>query len=235
MASAKGVGEINSARSILDATLQLMVDKKDEGPLSSEDETLQAELAVSIPSPAVSPSKRGTSRAARKRKRKDDFDYSDGQIHHQYIMKLFDRSVDLAQFNEESPLYPICRLWLKNRPYNRESTSGEKSPSPERESHSEDETESIPNVYKMPDPIKKDPDQIRDYRIPEPLPQTDEPLDINTDPDMAPPPEQLLLGHMTRWKDVRTRWRDAGFQNELRFSDSMNLIRDIFENQMKEG
>jgi len=32
----------------------------------------------------------------------------------------------------------------------------------------------------MPDPIKKDPDQIRDYRIPEPLPQTDEPLDINT-------------------------------------------------------
>jgi len=22
---------------------------------------------------------------------------------------------------------------------------------------------------------------------------------------MAPPPEQLLLGHMTRWKDVRTR------------------------------
>ena len=26
-----GVGEINSARSILDATLQLMVDKKDEG------------------------------------------------------------------------------------------------------------------------------------------------------------------------------------------------------------
>jgi hypothetical protein len=35
----------------------------------------------SIPSPAVSPSKRGTSRAARKRKRKDDFDYSDGQIH----------------------------------------------------------------------------------------------------------------------------------------------------------
>jgi hypothetical protein len=42
------------------------------------------------------------------------------------------------------------------------------------------QTESIPNVYKMPDPIKKDPDQIRDYRIPEPLPQTDEPLDINT-------------------------------------------------------
>ena len=61
-------------------------------------------------------------------------------------MKLFDRSVDLAQFNEESPLYPICRLWLKNRPYNRESTSGEKSPSPERESHSEDEVCNNPHI-----------------------------------------------------------------------------------------
>lgn len=31
------------------------------------------------------------------------------------------------------------------------------------------------------------------------------------------------------------RWRDAGFQNEARFADSMNLIREIFENQMKDG
>jgi hypothetical protein len=42
---------------------------------------------------------------------------------------------------------PICRLWLKNRPYNRESTSGEKSPSPERESHSEDEVTDIQTNY----------------------------------------------------------------------------------------
>lgn len=30
-------------------------------------------------------------------------------IHQSYVMKLFDRSVDLAKFTDESSLYPICR------------------------------------------------------------------------------------------------------------------------------
>ncbi|CAC5403505.1 LIN37 [Mytilus coruscus] len=235
MTSVKGVAEVSSARSRLDATLQLMVDKKDEGHVSSEDEISQSELATSVSSPVVSPSKRAANRSARKRKRKEDFDYSDGQVHHQYIMKLFDRSVDLAQFDEDSPLYPICRSWLKNRPYDRDTMDKDKSSSPEHDSHSDEEIDGIPNVYKMPKPIKAEPDDTRDYRIPEPLPNTDAPLDINADADTAPPPEQLLLGHMSRWKEVRIRWREAGFQNESRFADSMNLIREIFENQMKEG
>lgn len=29
-----------------------------------------------------------------------------------YIMKLFDRSVNLARFDEETPLYPLCRSWM---------------------------------------------------------------------------------------------------------------------------
>lgn len=33
-----------------------------------------------------------------------------------YIMKLFDRSVNLAQFEEDTPLYPLCRAWMKNQP-----------------------------------------------------------------------------------------------------------------------
>lgn len=28
-----------------------------------------------------------------------------------YVMKLFDRSVNLAKFDEETSLYPICRAW----------------------------------------------------------------------------------------------------------------------------
>jgi hypothetical protein len=34
-----------------------------------------------------------------------------------FVMKLYDRSVDLAQFTEESPLYPICRAWIANQPH----------------------------------------------------------------------------------------------------------------------
>lgn len=33
-----------------------------------------------------------------------------------YVLKLFDRSVDLSQFSEDSPLYPICRAWMVNQP-----------------------------------------------------------------------------------------------------------------------
>lgn len=37
--------------------------------------------------------------------------------HHQtYVMKLFDRSVDLAKFPTKSALYPICRAWMVNQP-----------------------------------------------------------------------------------------------------------------------
>lgn len=46
-------------------------------------------------------------------------------------MKLFDRSVDLAQFDEDSPLYPICRAWIRNQPSNRGLHSRERTPTPE--------------------------------------------------------------------------------------------------------
>ena len=47
-------------------------------------------------------------------------------------MKLFDRSVDLAQFPEDSPLYPVCRAWIHNRPYDKSlGTLAERPPSPD--------------------------------------------------------------------------------------------------------
>lgn len=55
-----------------------------------------------------------------------------------YIIKLFDRSVDLAQFNTSTPLYPICRAWMRNNPSVREPPA---SPSP---SHSMVEEEVRP-------------------------------------------------------------------------------------------
>lgn len=44
-----------------------------------------------------------------------------------YVIKLFDRSVDLAQFHTGTPLYPICRAWMRNNPSVREPA---RSPSP---------------------------------------------------------------------------------------------------------
>ena len=40
-----------------------------------------------------------------------------------YVMKLFDRSVDLAQFTEDTPLYPICRSWIQNKRHSQAPSS----------------------------------------------------------------------------------------------------------------
>lgn len=45
-----------------------------------------------------------------------------------YVIKLFDRSVDLAQFNTATPLYPICRAWMRNNPSVREPAASPSSP-----------------------------------------------------------------------------------------------------------
>lgn len=44
------------------------------------------------------------------------------------MIKLFDRSVDLAQFSENTPLYPICRAWMRNSPSVRERERSPSSP-----------------------------------------------------------------------------------------------------------
>ena len=61
-------------------------------------------------------------------------------------MKLFDRSVDLAQFAENASLYPVCRAWMKNQPHNtsfapRLRTPTPEPPGPEKEAGSDDATE----------------------------------------------------------------------------------------------
>ena len=59
-------------------------------------------------------------------------------------MKLFDRSVDLAQFAENASLYPVCRAWMKNQPHNttfaprmRTPTPTPEAPEPEKEAGSD--------------------------------------------------------------------------------------------------
>lgn len=38
------------------------------------------------------------------------------KVQHSFVMKLFDRCVDLAKYTENTSLYPICRAWMLNQP-----------------------------------------------------------------------------------------------------------------------
>ncbi|KAL8616972.1 hypothetical protein ACOMHN_041890 [Nucella lapillus] len=200
---AKWKAEVASARFRLDATLQHLVEKKEDGFTASDGESggLQSSFASAI-SAIQSPRKTGKSR---KRKRKDDSsDFQSGPQHQTFIMKLFDRSVDLAQFDENSPLYPICRAWIQNQPGNRSLYKRERTPTPEPppEPSTSQEEETLPDVYHLPLPVKDEFSQCG-RRVPTPLPKPDDVLNIYQDPDQAPPPEQLLLDHIVRWKQIR--------------------------------
>ncbi|MGH0182744.1 UNVERIFIED_CONTAM: hypothetical protein FKN15_010379 [Acipenser sinensis] len=79
-----------------------------------------------------------------------------------YIIKLFDRSVDLAQFSDSTPLYPICRAWMRNSP-----------------SVSDLLNQKARNVYRMPAPTScsvNSSGEPVNLRIPPPLPFTETPL-----------------------------------------------------------
>ena len=68
--------------------------------------------------PVVVPPQQTLSRMRTQRKRRRREAVNDAAFHHTYVMKLFDRSVDLAQFKEDTPLYPVCRAWMANQPRN---------------------------------------------------------------------------------------------------------------------
>ncbi|CAH2244578.1 protein lin-37 homolog isoform X2 [Pararge aegeria] len=137
-----------------------------------------------------------------------------------YVLKLFDRSVDLSQFNEESPLYPICRAWIANQPkatYSDISSRKQQEPAPE-------ESIDLPG-----------PEGPVISRIPSLLPRQKVCKDsINLNYLEAPPPskEQLLSQHTSRWVEVRNAWLQQAMLVETRYSATQALLNKINHNNL---
>ncbi|KAH8384674.1 hypothetical protein KR093_004621 [Drosophila rubida] len=123
-----------------------------------------------------------------------------------FVMRLFERSLDLAKYKEKTPLYPICRAWMANQPRNPNvavyNTDG-----------------SIPNVKR-----EDDAEEILakllsgELKVLKQLPQA-----RKTDLPLIPPrlpavskeegatlkgasKEELLAANVSRWKGVRNHW-----------------------------
>ncbi|XP_040551189.1 protein lin-37 homolog isoform X16 [Gallus gallus] len=138
-----------------------------------------------------------------------------------YVIKLFDRSVDLGQFSEGTPLYPVCRAWMRNCPTGRPQicpTAPESAPHLQGAGKAED-------IYELPPPAPPRPP-----RIPSPLgpdegsAPTDQPLE-------PPSMSALIYSNMERWKRVRQRWKEASLRQQQRYGASLRLLRRIYERQ----
>ncbi|XP_048881110.1 protein lin-37 homolog isoform X2 [Brienomyrus brachyistius] len=226
--------ETTGARGRLDAVLQGLVEKSDSEREQNEDDS--GKMATDSLNKDLSPSsagKRPSSRFPqhRRKKRKEiDDGLSESNQHKQnaYIIKLFDRSVDLAQFNTSTPLYPICRAWMRNNPTVRERAA---SSSP---SHSLGEEEVVDmlngkgqNVYRLPPPS------------PSPIGPSGEPVNLRIPPtekstaakpfDTAPVSIPLVYNHMERWKKIRQKWKESSNKNQLRYSESIKILKEMYE------
>ncbi|XP_019278762.2 protein lin-37 homolog isoform X1 [Panthera pardus] len=234
--------EMAKARNQLDAVLQCLLEKSH----MDSRERLEEEAGktpsdthnkdCSIASTGKRPSARFPHQRRKKRREMDDGLAEGGpQRSNTYVIKLFDRSVDLAQFSENTPLYPICRAWMRNSPSVRErerSPSSPLPPLPEDEESSEVTSSKSRDVYKLPPPTAAGPsgDACRS-RIPSPLqPETQgTPEDEPSEPE--PSPSTLIYRNMQRWKRIRQRWKEASHRNQLRYSESMKILREMYERQ----
>lgn len=144
-----------------------------------------------------------------------------------FIMKLFDRSVDLAQFDAESSLYPVCRAWMRNQP--RARTSNPDSCSKQLDPlvvpvGAETSRRSMPDVVEqfkrkevqevpeMPKPAESDSEP---FRFETKFTEGDEELSLEEVEGSAARRELLLEHHKSRWKKVRRSWQGHR-QNYLR-------------------
>ncbi|EMP29865.1 Protein lin-37 like protein [Chelonia mydas] len=233
---------MTSARSRLDAVLQCLLEKSDvDREQMDEDAGKTSSDPLSKDSSPSATGKRPSARFShhrRKKRKETDDGLTEGgqQRQNTYIIKLFDRSVDLAQFAESTPLYPICRAWMRNSPAVRER---ERSPSPPLPTLPEDEegAEGLngksQDVYKLPPPcagLESAGGESVSARIPSPLP----PEDGGLPPDMpqggnggrgflSPRPISDLC--------CPRRWKEASHRNQLRYAESMKILKEMYERQ----
>nr|CAD7202522.1 unnamed protein product [Timema douglasi] len=184
-----GSDDVSHARDRLKGCLQELLDHSDDSSISSQDETLGISHDLikqmlikkeTIPTPPST-----IKLKLKKRRRRRDF-VVDRTFHpHTFVMKLFDRSVDLAQFKENSSLYPICRAWMTNQPHNTNLIPKERSPTPEptidivsgedEGTGSESDSELVKEMYRMPAPKPLPMDDTRyKMRVPSPSPREPE-------------------------------------------------------------
>ncbi|GAB0200446.1 protein lin-37 homolog isoform X2 [Grus americana] len=228
--------EAASARSRLDAVLQGLLERS-QGPREQMEEEAgkapgDAHSKEASPSaPGKRPSGR-FSQQRRKKRREAEEGLPDPaqQRHNTYVIKLFDRSVELGQFPEGTPLYPVCRAWMRNCPTARGGGAAPQLPqhptAPPRPEGAAGHAGKGEDIYELPPPAPPGPP-----RIPSPLGPEEGAPPPDQLPDPAPSMSSLIYKNMERWKRVRQRWQEAGQRQQQRYGPSLRLLRLIYERQ----
>ncbi|KAE9526574.1 hypothetical protein AGLY_013222 [Aphis glycines] len=146
------------------------------------------------------------------------------------VLKLRDRSIDLASFTNNSVMYSICRAWIKNDPLSARQVKSKKSENFERSLKSENESSTIEDyVYKLPPP-KSRPEHETDiiHRVPKNLPRdVISTIDTKINIEEVPTVSELLNEHRKRWVCVRQQWIKFSNENDARYAVSKSILSSM--------
>jgi len=146
----------------------------------------------------------GRSKAKRSLYKKGSNNGANAKSHSEsYVMRLFERSLDLSKYKEKTPLYPICRAWMANQPrnpnvaaYNTDGTT----PSVKREDDGEEMLAKLLSgelkvIKQMPLPRKTD------------LTHVPTRLKFGQDDKLkGATANELLAANVKQWKQIRQNW-----------------------------
>lgn len=235
-----GDNDVLVARDRLKGALRELLQHSDSGSSAeSSEESSPPEYKHQIKKlESILPSKSMRFQQAKKIRRRRQVPM-DTAFHHTYVMKLFDRSVDLAQFREDTPLYPICRAWMANQPRNPNLVPKIRSPSPEilneinANSNLFDSDNDVHDVYSLPAPLPREEAWPRN-RVPSPITLPKEELNLDYEGQTLRSRDTLMRDHISHWTAVRKKWHQQAHKNEHRFEHSANVLGTMFRRAQTE-
>ncbi|VEL09567.1 unnamed protein product [Protopolystoma xenopodis] len=165
---------------------------------------------------------------SKRRKRRAGSDEEEG--YKGSLLEIFERSVDFSQFTENAPLYPMARAWIRNLNQG-DASSWNDIPNADDDLEN---TEQLPEChYALPKPMDGLTDN--EVRVPPPLPSIGQPFVINVeDPPKEMSPEGLLEQHISRWREIRRKWKSACRYNEERYMDAYLILKEMYDKYCKE-
>ncbi|KTG47302.1 hypothetical protein cypCar_00042630 [Cyprinus carpio] len=83
------------------------------------------------------------------------------------------------------------------------------------------------NVYRLPPPVSCPvglPGEPVSLRIP-PIEKPTESQSVDDAAGTSP----LIFNHIKRWKKIRQKWKEASSKNQLRYSESIKILKEMYE------
>lgn len=206
----KPLRDVSAARLGLETALNTII-------LKAEEEDEKALAADQASNESDGQGKRFKSKKSRKSKKYDEYEDQP------FVMRMFERTVDLTHFDGNSPLYAIARAWILNQSVPTDEIKSELKQDSGKDLQ-------LPNVEI---PVEENG---RNYRVPSPIEHspTNFMEEINKESDAQPGSEALLLDHMQHWKRVKESWREHSRRLHREYGkECYHVLRQMFDSVNK--